>query len=118
MGLSFDASAVAFGRDTDLNAEYLVLAEHQDGSGRRLEIQRAVDVDERDEALGQNTYCIVTAAGAAHYGGILHWEVADSTLRISLDRTAAQVLGTDGFRIAVPHADCAMVDTAVCRLVT
>jgi hypothetical protein len=43
MGLSFDAAAVAFRRHADLNAECLVLAEHQDGSGMRLEIQRAVD---------------------------------------------------------------------------
>jgi hypothetical protein len=51
-------------------------------------------------------------------GGILQWQVANSTLRISLDRTAAPVLGTDGFRIAVPQADCAMVEAALRRLVT
>jgi Immunity protein 10 len=66
---SFDASAVAFVRD-DLNAQYLVLAEHADGSGRRLEVQRSLRVDAQDHSLGMDTYCLVTEDQATHYGGV------------------------------------------------
>ena len=48
---SFDASAVAFERDDRPEAQSLVLAEHPDGSGRWLDVQRPMQVGEQDVAL-------------------------------------------------------------------
>ena len=118
MTLSFDASAVAFERDPEINAEYLVLAERRDGSGQRLEIQRSLAVEDQDEALAQDTCCLVTTDGTTHYGGVFGWRIAGSTLSLTLDEAATQVLGVDGFRIVVPAAERATVQAALRELMT
>jgi Immunity protein 10 len=110
---SFDASAVAFHRDDSLNAQYLVLAEHADGNGRWLEIQRSLQVDEQDQALGQDTYCLVTEEQATHYGGVLDWRIDGSTLDLDLTEEACRVLGTSRFRITLPESECAAVQRAL-----
>ena len=102
----------------ELNVEYLVLAEMKDGSGRRLEIQRSLDGGDQDEALSHDTYCLVTADAATYYGGIRHWQIAASTLGVTLDAAAAQALRVDGFRILVPDAKCATVEAALRQLTT
>ena len=73
--IPFDASAVAFERDDELNAQYLVLAERADGSSRRLEVQKSLRFDQQDLSLGMDTYCLVTEEPATHYGGVLDWRI-------------------------------------------
>ena len=109
----FDASAVAFERDDDLNAQYLVLAEHADGSGRRLEIQRALDSDEQDVALGHDTYCFVTDDQVTHYGGAVAWTLEGPVLDLDLTVEASRAIGAPGFRITVPAAERATVERAL-----
>jgi hypothetical protein len=96
----FDARAVAFRRDEEIGAEYLVLAELEDGSGQRLELQRPSITTNEDRRLGTDTYCLVNEAGVTHYGGVEGWSVETSTLEVRLDEEAAKAFDVDGgFRI-------------------
>ena len=113
---SFDATATAFERDDGINTQYLVLAEHADGSGRRLEIQRSLKVDERDLSLGMDTYCLVTEEQATHYGGVLGWRIEGSTLHLDLTEEADRVMGASGFRISVPESERAKIQSALAVL--
>jgi hypothetical protein len=92
----FDATAVAFRRDEDVDAEYLVLAENEDGSGERIEIQRSLTITDDDRRLGMDTYCLVNEGGVTHYGGVEAWSLNGSVLEIKLDQDAAQELGAEG----------------------
>jgi len=113
---SFVASAVAFERADDLNAQCLVLAEHPDGSGRRLEVQRSLRVDEQDRSLGMDTYCLVTEEQDTHYGGVLDWRIEGSTLHVDLTEEADRVMGASESesrcrsqsapRSSAPHSCC------------
>jgi Immunity protein 10 len=110
---SFDASAVAFERHDNLRARYLVLAEHADGTGRRVEIQRSLHPDEQDLALGQDTYCLVTEEQAIHYGGVLDWRIEESTLHLDLTEEACRAIGASEFRITLPESERATVQRAL-----
>lgn len=92
---SFAAHAATYWRDSELKIEVVVLAEHLDGSGQRIELQRALSFDDQDGALGQDTYCLVTDSGATHYGGIDRWAVEESELRLYLSAEAATALKLD-----------------------
>ena len=76
--------------DDSLDVQSLVLAEHPDGSGRWLEIQRPLHVDEQDLAFGLDTYCLVTEEQATHHGGVLDWRIKESTLHLDLARQRAE----------------------------
>ena len=110
---AFDASAVAFARDDELNAQYLVLAERADGSGRRLEVQRSLQFDEQDLSLGMDTYCLLTEKQATHYGGVLDWRIEGSTLHLELTEEAGRVMGASGFQITLPCSERAAVQSAL-----
>jgi Immunity protein 10 len=116
MPTSFDASVVAFERDAALNAQYLVLAEYPGGSGSRLEIQRALAVDDQDEARGQDTYCLVADGQITRYGGVRDWRIAGSLLVLELDEETSETFGADAFRIGVPEAERALVEGALLAL--
>lgn len=92
----FVARAAAFSRDEELGTEYLVLAEHEDGSGQRIELQRALTITDDDRRLGMDTYCLVNEAGATYYGGVDGWVLEDGKLELRLDQEAAQVLDVEG----------------------
>jgi Immunity protein 10 len=110
---SFDASAVAFERDDSVNAQYLVLAEHADGRGRWLEVQRALRVGEQDVALGHDTYCLVTEDQATYYGGVVDWRIEGSTLQLDLTEEACREIGVSEFRIFLPESERATVQKAL-----
>ena len=98
--MEFDARAVAFLPDGDLEAEVVVLAEQEDGSGRRVELQRPLVVTDDDRRLGMDTYCLVAETGATHYGGIESATFEDEVLELRLSPDAAHDLGVEsGFRI-------------------
>jgi len=96
---TFKAKLVSAVELPDLNAFAVILAQNPDGSGARLEIQRALSFDEQDKQLGQDTYCVSTEEGATHYGGIASWRFADNGLEIALDAGAATSLGFTGFAV-------------------
>jgi hypothetical protein len=98
--ITFEAHAVNASEIPELDVFVVVLAEEPDGSGRRLELQRALEIDEQDRELGQDTYCVCTEDGACCYGGVASWSLVGDELRILLDARAATTLGvTDGFVI-------------------
>lgn len=99
---SFEARAVAAQELTDANTFAVVLAEHPDGTGQRLELQLSLTFDDSDRRLGQDTYCICTESGATHYGGVTGWNLNELMLEITLDEAAARELGVNrGFRVAL-----------------
>jgi Immunity protein 10 len=110
---SFDASAVAFERDDSLDAQSLVLAEHADGRGRWLEVQRPLHVEAQDLALGLDTYCLVTEEQATHYGGVLAWRIEGTVLHLDLTEEASRALGASGFRISLPESERDTVQRAL-----
>jgi hypothetical protein len=92
----FRAKVVAAAELPDLNTFAVVLAEDGDGSGLRLEIQKALSFDEQDRRLGLDTYCLCTEAGATYYGGVTSWTLTEGSLELRLDEKAAEVLGVEG----------------------
>jgi hypothetical protein len=113
---NFEATAIAAQEMIDINTFALVLAEHPDGSGRRVEIQKALTFDEQDRQSGQSTYCICSETGAAHYGGIANWVLGGNVLRIVFSETAALVFGADQVQILFPPANHSVIETALRRL--
>jgi hypothetical protein len=95
----FTARTAALVRDHDLGAEMLIVAEHEDGSGRRVEAHRALQVTDQDRRTGMATHCVVDDEGATYYGAIHTWSVSDRQVVITLTPDAAAALGTDGYRI-------------------
>jgi hypothetical protein len=88
---SFEAQGVAVSTLEDLNTFLIMLAENADGSGRRLEIQRALSFDEQDRKLGMDTYCLCTESGT-HYGGVESWTLGDDTLILEFEKKASRAL--------------------------
>ena len=92
----FKAVAICAMEMQDLDCFVVILAEHSDGSGARLEVQRALLFNEQDRSLGQDTYCLCTESGAVCYGGVVSWRLIDDALEIVLDAIAAKTLGVTG----------------------
>lgn len=78
----------------DLNAYVVVLSEQADGTGERIEFQRALSFDDQDRELGQDTYCICVASGATTYGGVRACILSGLSLRLRLSPEAADELGS------------------------
>jgi len=91
---SFIAGAVGIEELPDVNSFVVVLAEQADGSGARLELQRALSFNEQDRKLGMDTYCLCVTSGATHYGGVTSWSVRERRLELALTDDAAATLGT------------------------
>jgi len=99
----FKASAVTAVELVDMNTFAVILAEKLDGSGMRLEIQKALSFDEQDQRLGQDTYCVSTDEGATCYGGVASWALKPDSLEVWLDARAAEALGVQhGFVVEFP----------------
>jgi len=113
---TFSARAVAAEELRDLNAYVVVLAESLDGSGARLELQKALSFDEQDRALGLDTCCLCTETGATCYGGVVAWTLKPDALEIRLDADAAEALGTPGFAIALPPTELAELRDGLARV--
>jgi hypothetical protein len=113
------AAAVGAEEMTDTNCYVLVLAEHSDAGGRRLELQSSLSYDEQEKSLGQDTYCLCTETGACHYGGVTSWALdeARAVLVITLDERASKVLdASGGFRVTVPHRDLPILRESLQRI--
>lgn len=81
---------VAFVHDEELNFEGLLLRDR--GSDDTFEIQRSIEFDEQDVALGMDTYCLVWH-GATHYGGIVEWATDGNSFTVHLSNDAQAELG-------------------------
>ncbi|MBM7845152.1 Imm10 family immunity protein [Herpetosiphon giganteus] len=82
-----DILAIVFADDPEEPAEY-------------LELQRSfAEPDEQDLALGMDTYCLSTAAGATTYGGITSFVIRDNQCTIDLAPSAAAEIGIAQYQI-------------------
>ena len=62
----FIAMAVGYRREPEVEAQYLVMAEHSDGGGRTIEVQRSgAEASEGDSSLSVGGYCLVVDGGPA-----------------------------------------------------
>ncbi len=95
----FSANAVAAEVLQEANTFVVCLAEELDGSGQRLELQRALSFDEQDRGMGMDTYCVATESGASYYGGVRSWNLEPKLLTLELDVEASTVLGVSGFEV-------------------
>lgn len=110
--------AVAFETLEDLNTFGVFLAENQDGTGERLEIQRALEFDEQDHDLGMDTYCLCVSSGATHYGGVASYHIEGEYLTMHLEDEAAASLGVDNgirFKLEVPSETVQRLAPALTR---
>ncbi|NUQ76263.1 MAG: hypothetical protein HUU21_22210 [Polyangiaceae bacterium] len=98
---TFEVMAASADIFEDLNAFIVCLAEEEDGSGRRLEIQQALSFDEQDRRNGMDTYCLSNESGASHYGGVQSWALTNGVLRVDLDVSASNSLGVAGYEVVL-----------------
>lgn len=61
-------------------------------SGETFEIQRSIEFDEQDVALGMDTYCLFWK-GATYYGGIVEWGIDGYAFTVHLRTDAVAELG-------------------------
>jgi Immunity protein 10 len=92
--MAIQASAVFCGQVFD-GVIGVLFAADRDGSGVCLELQRALSFDARDQALGQDDYCLRGHTGASVYGGVVRWSVIRGLLEIDISENAAAVLSLD-----------------------
>lgn len=117
--MRFAATAGVAGQLDDLNAFAVVLSEHQDGSGSRIEIQKSLMFDEADREAGLDTYCLSTQTGATYYGGVVSWRMDGNNLDLTLDEDAAFELGVDtdlSIELHLPAETVAEVHAGLRRL--
>jgi len=76
----------------DLNVFVVVLAEDPMETGRRIELQRALDPDQQDKDQAMDTYCVSTSWGPSCYGGIEAIVLEGRNLTIVFQQKAANVL--------------------------
>jgi len=79
------------GWDENAEGNYRAIVFLDEVSGDAFEVQRAIEWDEEDHALGEATYCLVRG-GATYYGGVHTYQVSHLLLRLELDSSAAAVL--------------------------
>ena len=115
--LRFEAAKAAFVDDSDLGFRALVLAEHDDGSGRSLEVQRSSGFTDEHRSLGMDDYCVVVDGGVVHYGGVHSWTVSvDGTVRLELNLPASRVLGADEIEVVVDPGQVDLVRLGLGRI--
>ncbi|XSG77256.1 Imm10 family immunity protein [Herpetosiphon llansteffanensis] len=84
--------------DDDILA--IVFADDPEEPDDYLELQRSfAEPDEQDIALGMDTYCISTAAGATTYGGITSFVIRGNQCTIDLAASAAAEIGIAQYQI-------------------
>ena len=91
-GSDFEVRRVAVEELTDENAFVVALSENADGTSCALIFQASLELDEQDEALDMDTYCLSNEQGASAYGGIRSLVLADRIPTLNLDDGTADVL--------------------------
>jgi hypothetical protein len=95
----------------------VAFAEHQDGSGLSVVLQRSSEFDEQDLRLGMDTYSISTETGATASNALAGWEVVDRRIVLSFDLRSADALGLGNeLRIDVPPNDVPAVIASLCEI--
>lgn len=115
--IEFEVAKAAGATLEDHGCFVLVLSELEDGTGRRLEVQRAFTFDSQDEELGMDTYCLCNEDGATHYGGVIEWMVVEGVLQLALDQEGSAVLDAEGgYRLKLPASSVDLVRETLAQL--
>ena len=77
----------------DLNSACLFVTDHEVFPTWQLEIQRSLEPDQQDIALGYDSYCITLAGGATDYGGLQSIELEPHRLQLELSPEFLEILG-------------------------
>ena len=102
---TFDAHVCAVNEEKDLNVFIVALAERADSPTQYVELQRSIEQDEQDIALGIDTYCVITSYGATNYGGITSCILFNDILTIEFTKEAEAKLGIQAYRISLILSD-------------
>ena len=94
----------------ELNTFAVIMAEETDGSGRRIELQRAIEFDAQDHSLGMDTYCTYLDDGACEYGGIRKCVLNRHELLLAFSAETAATLGLDEQRVVQLEVDAKSLD--------
>lgn len=86
------AWVVAVAEVPELDCRMVLFAQEFNTPFRTLEIQASYRYDDRDRALGTDTYCLVVDGGGPIYGGVTRWEVTSREVRLQLTPRAAHLL--------------------------
>lgn len=89
--------ACSVGPLEDLNAFVVALYDRPDESAVGLEIQKSIELDEQDSAMGMDTYCLVSSHGPTFYGGVESCVLRNERLTLKLSAEAACVLEVGGY---------------------
>lgn len=97
--------------DHELGYEAVVFGDESAEDG--LSVQRTLEPDEQDFALGMDTYCLCLSSGPTVYGGVTGWSAHHGEITLRLNEKAASVLGVQDelklqpseheLRSVVPH---------------
>lgn len=83
----------------------IVFADDPEEPSEYLELQRSFEEpDEQDQALGMDTYCLSTSAGATTYGGITSFVIRATQCTIDLAPSAAAEIGIAQYQIELDLA--------------
>lgn len=110
MTMTLRVRAVAASQLDDLNTFVVVMAEEADGSGNRIELQRALEFDQQDRSLGMDTYCTYLADGACQYGGIRKCVLNGNELRLEFASETASTLGVHEHIVVQLDVDAPSLD--------
>ncbi len=110
--IEFVARRCAVAELEDENTFVIALYDDRDDPDLWLEIQKSLDVDDEDKALGMDGYCVCTSDGATHYGGIQSCSLNRDVLDLRVSEDAEQVLGFDHLII---HLDFPEVERSALR---
>jgi Immunity protein 10 len=115
--LEFIATALAYRRDPEVEAEYLVVCEQPNGGGRTIEVQRSLAEGADDARPDLGGHCLVIDGGPTSYRCVERWVVADTTIVIGLTAGGSDELGVTTIRIKVPNDAAAASASALQRLI-
>lgn len=90
-----------------------MLAEHADGSGRTVELQRGLTETEEDRRSGLFGYCVVIDGGPSSYRCVDGWKVLGRDLILQLSTVAARDFGAESIVVRLPSGAVPVVRRAV-----
>ena len=116
--MRFVATAVAYQHEAEVETKYLVAAEHVDGSGRTLEVQRSlVEDDDYERSLGLDGYCVVLDGGPTAYRSVERWVAAGTTVVLHLTSEGADALGVRSIALEADTGTAALIRSVLRHLI-
>lgn len=87
------ARVVVYAELQDLNSACLFLTDREVFPTWQLEIQRSLEPEQQDIALGHDSYCVTLPGGATAYGGLLSIQLDPGRLELALSAEFCSTVG-------------------------